>query len=121
MNITKKHLSILKIDYFFDAIIGSDQVDLPKPFPEIGLKACRLMNIHSEKVIVIGDTDGDMNLGKNLNSIATIGVVTGNLENNHHFTEANYIINHYRSEEHTSELQSRGHLVCRLLLEKKKG
>src|SRR5690625_6803518 len=26
---------------------------------------------------------------------------------------------HLRSEEHTSELQSRGHLVCRLLLEKK--
>src|SRR5439155_21175448 len=25
-----------------------------------------------------------------------------------------------RSEDHTSELQSRGHLVCRLLLEKKK-
>src|SRR5690625_6040459 len=25
-----------------------------------------------------------------------------------------------RSEEHTSELQSRGHLVCRLLMEKKK-
>src|SRR2546429_7197440 len=30
----------------------------------------------------------------------------------HHFSE--------RSEEHTSELQSRLHLVCRLLLEKKK-
>src|SRR5690625_6969755 len=28
--------------------------------------------------------------------------------------------NSIRSEEHTSELQSRGHLVCRLLLEKKK-
>src|SRR5690625_5328886 len=28
--------------------------------------------------------------------------------------------NPLRSEEHTSELQSRGHLVCRLLLEKKK-
>src|SRR5437870_12272227 len=28
--------------------------------------------------------------------------------------------NTLRSEEHTSELQSRGHLVCRLLLEKKK-
>src|SRR3712207_7571318 len=27
---------------------------------------------------------------------------------------------HYRSEEHTSELQSRQYLVCRLLLEKKK-
>src|SRR5690554_7007417 len=33
-----------------------------------------------------------------------------------------YNINHLfdRSEEHTSELQSRPHLVCRLLLEKKK-
>src|SRR5690625_4859780 len=28
------------------------------------------------------------------------------------------IVAAYRSEEHTSELQSRGHLVCRLLLEK---
>src|SRR5690625_6347923 len=30
-----------------------------------------------------------------------------------------YNFNKVRSEEHTSELQSRGHLVCRLLLEKK--
>src|SRR2546422_8413260 len=29
-------------------------------------------------------------------------------------------LRHTRSEEHTSELQSRLHLVCRLLLEKKK-
>src|SRR5437660_5513749 len=34
------------------------------------------------------------------------------------FTYAWYRIGE-RSEEHTSELQSRGHLVCRLLLEKK--
>src|SRR5690625_6039153 len=33
-----------------------------------------------------------------------------NLYGNYYLTE--------RSEEHTSELQSRGHLVCRLLLEK---
>src|SRR2546429_6782370 len=30
------------------------------------------------------------------------------------------LIEHQRSEEHTSELQSRLHIVCRLLLEKKK-
>src|SRR2546427_3052696 len=29
-------------------------------------------------------------------------------------------ISHFRSEEHTSELQSQSNLVCRLLLEKKK-
>src|SRR5690625_6795753 len=33
----------------------------------------------------------------------------------HHGIEL--FIHHLRSEEHTSELQSRGHLVCRLLLE----
>src|SRR5690625_6399500 len=32
----------------------------------------------------------------------------------------NEAIKKCRSEEHTSELQSRGHLVCQLLLEKKK-
>src|SRR5690625_6798052 len=35
-------------------------------------------------------------------------------------TEKRGFFDDYRSEEHTSELQSRGHLVCRLLLEKKK-
>src|SRR5690625_6263531 len=34
--------------------------------------------------------------------------------------EFQLILRRIRSEEHTSELQSRGHLVCRLLLEKKK-
>src|SRR6266481_9139811 len=32
---------------------------------------------------------------------------------------ADPIVHHLRSEEHTSELQSQFHLVCRLLLEKK--
>src|SRR5690625_6817007 len=36
------------------------------------------------------------------------------------FVTGQYQIIFNRSEEHTSELQSRGHLVCRLLLEKKK-
>src|SRR5205809_4452365 len=34
--------------------------------------------------------------------------------------QAKLPISNHRSEEHTSELQSRLHLVCRLLLEKKK-
>src|SRR5258708_33024703 len=34
--------------------------------------------------------------------------------------QANAIVDVIRSEEHTSELQSPDHLVCRLLLEKKK-
>src|SRR5690625_5852097 len=36
------------------------------------------------------------------------------------FLDGSFYKGYHRSEEHTSELQSRGHLVCRLLLEKKK-
>src|SRR5690554_7056119 len=43
--------------------------------------------------------------------------VTGREGHRYIFRESN---NDWRSEEHTSELQSRPHLVCRLLLEKKK-
>src|SRR5690625_6170848 len=46
---------------------------------------------------------------------------TGLQELHKQLAEANYVTAYTdRSEEHTSELQSRGHLVCRLLLEKKK-
>src|SRR2546422_2764179 len=40
-------------------------------------------------------------------------------KDNYYITRANALEDN-RSEEHTSELQSRLHLVCRLLLEKKK-
>src|SRR5690554_7666238 len=42
------------------------------------------------------------------------------LVNNAGITRDNLLMRMTRSEEHTSELQSRPHLVCRLLLEKKK-
>src|SRR5690625_7083208 len=37
-----------------------------------------------------------------------------------YISEEDFDLYRLRSEEHTSELQSRGHLVCRLLLAKKK-
>src|SRR5690625_6995354 len=54
--------------------------------------------------------EADTNLAANLNNLATM------LLRSDSYGEAEEM----RSEEHTSELQSRGHLVCRLLLEKKK-
>src|SRR5690625_5870490 len=66
-----------------------------------------------------------------LKPVAHIGALAGGILNDcHHLfrilnRQINGLCNHseaitLRSEEHTSELQSRGHLVCRLLLEKTK-
>src|SRR5690625_5571743 len=59
--------------------------------------------------------------------VQPIGKLTLNRNPRNYFAETEQVAFHPgnlvpgRSEEHTSELQSRGHLVCRLLLEKKKG
>src|SRR2546429_2416572 len=50
-----------------------------------------------------------------------VGLSTRTLRNIAGIGNDDFVFNHVqRSEEHTSELQSRLHLVCRLLLEKKK-
>src|SRR3989449_5257835 len=55
---------------------------------------------------------GTINLYSEIGMVLLIGLVTKNSILLVEYTN--------RSEEHTSELQSRLHLVCRLLLEKKK-
>src|SRR3712207_8079979 len=52
--------------------------------------------------------------------IGGIGFLNG-MNDQYLFTQGDSLsLSIYRSEEHTSELQSRQYLVCRLLLEKKK-
>src|SRR3712207_9449644 len=60
----------------------------------------------------------DYTIEKSNNFIVTLGAH----ENESILIEINLMVpsNKQRSEEHTSELQSRQYLVCRLLLEKKK-
>src|SRR5690554_7586883 len=62
---------------------------------------------------------GMATIAKNLDRMVAKGSIT---ETDKEKTLANITTytNLERSEEHTSELQSRPHLVCRLLLEKKK-
>src|SRR5260221_9644438 len=53
-----------------------------------------------------------------LQQLAEAKAVHARIVGNHR--QAQKMISSYRSEEHTSELQSHSDLVCRLLLEKKK-
>src|SRR5258708_17153309 len=59
----------------------------------------------------------DVGFGEHLVQLFAQAARAGQVEELHEvFAESDV----YRSEEHTSELQSPDHLVCRLLLEKKK-
>src|SRR5690625_5893183 len=62
------------------------------------------------------DLDDDK---QKFSSIAKMGLTDRELGKVIHQQTAILFFAPIRSEEHTSELQSRGHLVCRLLLEKK--
>src|SRR3712207_8134307 len=60
---------------------------------------------------------GYKNMDKSVN---IVGVIVNNVKSQSHYELVKSAVEKYRSEEHTSELQSRQYLVCRLLLEKKK-
>ena len=75
--------------------------------------ASTLSDMHSCITAAIGTLRGPLHGGANEAAMDMIQGWTS-------VDEAEREIMGMRSEEHTSELQSRGNLVCRLLLEKKK-
>src|SRR5439155_2849950 len=76
-----------------------------------------LIWLHEYKAAQLPDTVGSFAASVHNHRYSFVSqVLTGSLQMSDFELESAQ----HRSEEHTSELQSRGHLVCRLLLEKKK-
>src|SRR5690625_4196618 len=107
---------LLLLFYFLAIIISTIVLSLPVVYQEgvqvsfidILFTAVSALSVTGLTTISIGDslsTTGIILLAIIL-QLGAVGVMT--------------VSTFIRSEEHTSELQSRGHLVCRLLLEKKK-
>jgi len=59
-----KVLKQFHIDRFFELVLTSDDVTMSKPNPEIVLKSCKLLNLKTSDVILIGDTSSDVEAGK---------------------------------------------------------
>ncbi|WML50486.1 HAD family hydrolase [Neobacillus sp. PS3-34] len=66
-------LKCLNMNNFFDVIVTGDDVNIPKPHPEGINKALALLNITNSEALFIGDSDADIQAGKQAN-VHTIGV-----------------------------------------------
>lgn len=66
-------LEALQMDHFFDVIVTGDDVINPKPHPEGVIKALSLLGVENNEAIFIGDSDADIQAGKEAN-VHTVGV-----------------------------------------------
>ncbi|WP_458122074.1 HAD family hydrolase [Paenibacillus sp. Z6-24] len=70
----RKHLMWMGMTDYFDVIVGNDAVPQGKPFPDMVQLACEQLGIPAEHTVVIGDTSGDMQMGRAAGCLLTIGI-----------------------------------------------
>ncbi|MBW7456299.1 HAD family hydrolase, partial [Paenibacillus sepulcri] len=94
----EKHLDWLGIRQYFGAVVGTDQVERGKPFPDMMELACRKLSIDTRGAALIGDTNGDMRMGRAAGARLCIGLGEAGSENARadDFPDADIIIGDYR-------------------------
>jgi len=78
-NQTEEILRILGITHLFDLILSAEEVSHPKPHPHMVLTICKQLNIPPAETILVGDTEGDMTMGKKAGIALTVGVLEGGI------------------------------------------
>jgi phosphoglycolate phosphatase len=53
-------LNGLELEHHFDFILSRDQVEHPKPAPDMLLTACAELDVHPDRALMLGDTDNDI-------------------------------------------------------------
>ncbi|MBI3857851.1 MAG: HAD family phosphatase [Planctomycetes bacterium] len=57
--LAQRALSLAKLDAFFDAVVGCDEVPRSKPAPDGVLEACRRLGVTPAETVLIGDSRFD--------------------------------------------------------------
>lgn len=96
-NQAKEHLRTLNLAHYFDFIIGNDQVQNGKPYPDMATLAADQYDVTLKRSVMIGDTNGDMKLGKNAGMHASIGILSYVKDHGAHLEDADYTIDSYDS------------------------
>ncbi|WP_235694736.1 HAD family hydrolase [Brevibacillus agri] len=80
---------------YFDFVIGSDQVQNGKPYPDMAYLARDRHGIALGQTVIVGDTNADMQLGKSAGLKATIGIAANSRNETAHLAEADLIVTSY--------------------------
>lgn len=89
------HLEWMGIRHLFDVVIGADRVERSKPFPDMLLLACLEMRLEPSRSAIIGDTNGDMAMGKAAGVAVAVGVVIGAEQDEVELTDADICVAEY--------------------------
>ena len=81
-----------QLSAYISLLMGADQ-GLSKPNPAFFLKACDALGVKPEVTLMVGDSQGDMEMSKNANAAAAIGICWGK-GSKIHLQKADVIINH---------------------------
>ncbi|WP_046227108.1 HAD family hydrolase [Paenibacillus dauci] len=89
-----KHLRWSGLETYFTEIIGSDQVATGKPAPDLALLACQRLGVLPERTVLIGDSNADMQMGRQAGLDCCIGISpTAGISG--HLPDADIVIEHY--------------------------
>ncbi|WP_152392068.1 HAD family hydrolase [Paenibacillus guangzhouensis] len=69
-----KHMKWTGLYRYFHVILGHDSVERGKPYPDMVEQACLALGLVPQDVAVIGDTNGDMQMGNAAGALVTIGL-----------------------------------------------
>ncbi|GAB6929432.1 hypothetical protein JCM10914A_34150 [Paenibacillus sp. JCM 10914] len=91
---TLEQLRWMELDGFFQVVIGRDQVKNGKPNPEMAELACQRLGVMPDEVVVIGDSNGDMQMAKQAGVSLAVGISAESKDSTHLF-DADVVITHY--------------------------
>jgi phosphoglycolate phosphatase-like HAD superfamily hydrolase len=87
----------LEISTFFQLILGGDEVNRPKPDPEMIESACKQLTLFPHQIVYIGDSVADMIMAKKAGAGLAVGVLGGASDQSLLSPEADVVIPNLRA------------------------
>jgi phosphoglycolate phosphatase len=88
----KSHMRALNVEHYFEAIIGADSVDVPKPSGQMVQRFAEIAGLEPHHIAMVGDNTHDLEEARNGGAGLAIGVLTGNGAREDLVHHADYVV-----------------------------